>query len=144
MIVLDTTILSYAVGGDHELREACRDIVGMVRRRQLAGTTTIEVIQEFTHVYSRRRPRAEAVEKARDYVRLLSPLLATDTDALLLGLSLYEAEGARLGSFDAVLAAATMRSGARVLVSADRKFTGLPGVRSFNPVDGVAGLLAFI
>lgn len=142
--MLDTTVLSYAVGGPHALQETCRDIMAMVREDRIEATTTVEVIQEFTHVYSRRRPRSEAVEKARDYVGVLSPLLAADAEALLLGLTIYEAEGAELGSFDAVLAATAIRSGARVLVSADQKFDRISGIRSFNPADGAEGLLAYV
>ena len=47
MIVVDTTVLVYAVGADHPLREPCRAVVSGVESGRLTASTTIEVIQEF-------------------------------------------------------------------------------------------------
>ena len=55
MIVLDTTVLVYAVGADHPLREPCQLLVRAIADGTILATTTIEVIQEFTHVRGRRR-----------------------------------------------------------------------------------------
>jgi predicted nucleic acid-binding protein len=54
MIVLDTTVLVYAVGADHSLRRPCRDLVEAIAERRIEATTTVEVIQEFVHVRGRR------------------------------------------------------------------------------------------
>lgn len=45
MILLDTTILVYAVGTDHHLREPCRQLLEGVRDGRLRACTTVEVIQ---------------------------------------------------------------------------------------------------
>lgn len=133
MIVLDTTVLVYALGADHRLREPCREVLRHATR--LSATTTSQVVQEFAHVYARRRTRAEAVAHARDYVRLLGPLLVTDEQSLHGGLDAFELSP-RLGAFDAVLAATARRAGARALVSADTAFgtvEGLPWVAPGSP-----------
>lgn len=70
---------------------------------EITATTTVETIQEFTHVRARRRGRADAVDLANDYVELLSPLLVVDDTDLREGLRLF-VTSQRLGSFDAVLA----------------------------------------
>lgn len=130
MIVFDTTVLVYAVGADHPLREPCREVLRHAAR--LAATTTPEVIQEFTHVYSRRRSRAEAASLARDYVRLLGPLLVLEEQTLLDGLTIFvSAPG--LGAFDALLAAATLDAGASALVSGDQSFARVPGLPHVVP-----------
>ena len=103
MIVVDTTVLAYAVGGDHVLREPCRVILAAAV--QLQATTTVEVIQEFTHVCARRRPREDAVEYAGRFATVLSPLLVQDGDDLHEGLALFRTSPA-LGAFDCVLALA--------------------------------------
>ncbi len=121
MIVLDTTVLVYATGGDHPLREPCRRIVQAVADGQLAATTTVEVVQEFAHVRARRRSRADAVELAGAYADLLAPLLPVTLGELHAGLGLYRTSD-RLGAFDAVLAAAALAAQARALVSADTAF----------------------
>jgi predicted nucleic acid-binding protein len=54
MIVFDTTVLVYAKGADHPLRDPCRQLIAAAERR-IEATTTVEAIQEFVHVRSRRR-----------------------------------------------------------------------------------------
>ncbi len=132
MIIVDTTVLVYAVGDDHELREPCRALVAAVEAGDLTATTTVEVIQEFAHVRARHRSRADAATLARSYAALFSPLLVVEAPDLLAGLTLFETSGG-LGPFDAVLAAVAVRRGARGLVSADAGFTGIRGVHHLDP-----------
>ena len=142
MIVLDTTVLVYAVGTDHPLREPCRQLIRAIAGGTILATTTIEVIQEFTHVRARRRDRKDAANLARDYIELLSPLLVVEETDLRDGLRLFE-EGTGFGSFDAVLAAAARAAGAEALVSADTGFLGITAIKHVIPdADGVRELLA--
>ena len=136
MIVVDTTVLVYAVGADHRLAEPCRRIVDDVAHGRVAATTTVEVIQEFVHVRARRRDRDDAVALGEAFATLFAPLLVIDEVALRGGLRLY-ADHASLGAFDAVLASASLGAGADALVSADRAFRGVPGLRHLDPTEWV-------
>lgn len=140
MIVLDTTVLVYAVGGDHRLREPCRDLIRKIAAGRLRATTTVEVLQEFTHVRARRRDREDAARRTRDYLDLLSPLLVVGEDDLQDGLRLY-ARCDRLGAFDAVLAATAARADAAAIVSADAAFAEADVTHVVPDADGVAVLL---
>ena len=142
MIALDTTVLVYAVSADHRLREPSQQLIRATAGGTILATTTIEVIQEFTHVRSRRRDRKDAAELARNYIELLSPLLIVEETDLREGLRLFE-EGTGFGSFDAVLAAAAHAAGAEALVSADTGFSGIAAIHHVVPdPDGVRELLA--
>jgi uncharacterized protein len=121
MIVLDTTVLVYAVGTEHPLRAPCRELVSAIARGSVQATTTVEAIQEFAHVRARRRDRSDAAALGRDYAELLSPLLNIERQHLEQGLALFERTD-RLGAFDAVLVAAAAASGATALISADTAF----------------------
>ncbi|HEX9352280.1 MAG TPA: PIN domain-containing protein [Streptosporangiaceae bacterium] len=141
MIVLDTTVLVYAVGVDHLLKAPCQRLVRAIADGEVQATTTIEVIQEFTHVRTRRRDRKDAAELARDYIELLSPLLIVEEPDLREGLRLFE-ESTGIGAFDAVLAAAAHAAGADALVSADDGFSGVANIRHVIPdADGIHHLL---
>ena len=141
MIVLDTTVLVCAVGADHALREPCQRLVEAVSAGELLATTTVEVIQEFSHVRAWRTSRADAADLARDYIELLSPLLVVEEYDLREGLRLY-GETADLGCFDAVLAAAAHGVGAEALVSADRAFADIASIpHVFPDAKGVQELL---
>lgn len=141
MIVLDTTILVYTQGSEHPLREPCRRLVRAISLGEVQATTTVEVIQEFLHVRSRRRDRRLAVADARAYAHLLAPLLTVDEAMLREGLIVH-GSASSLGAFDAVLGAAALAAGAEALVSADSAFREVPGLRHVLPTDdGVASLL---
>jgi uncharacterized protein len=124
VIVVDTTVLAYAVGSEHPLREPSRQMVAAIRDGLVTATTTVDVIQEFAHGYARRRPRATAVAHARRYVTLLAPLLAPTEGDLDAGLRLFQDQEG-LDAFDAVLAATAIAHQAEALVSGDRAFAAL-------------------
>ena len=140
MIVLDTTVLVYAVGAEHPLREPCRQIVTAVRNQHMDGTTTAEVVQEFAHVRARRRGRDDAADLAMEFVDLLSPLLIIEEEHLRAGLGLLR-QSSHLGAFDAVLAAAAVGAGAAALVSADVGFAEVRDLRHVVPRAGVVDAL---
>jgi predicted nucleic acid-binding protein len=132
MIVLDTTVLAYAKGGEHPLQRPCRALMEAVVHKDIEATTTPEVIQEFAHVRARRTGRTVATVEARDLVGALSPLLTVDVESLSVGLRIYEVTPG-LGSFDAVLAAAAIGLSADALVSADRGFAKVNGLIHLDP-----------
>lgn len=131
MILCDTDVLAYAVGGEHALREPCRRLVQSHADGLIDLTTTVEVLQEFAHVYARRRTRKAAAGLTRQYAESLEVLLTEPRD-LALGLTLYE-EQPRLGCFDALLAAVALNRHAEALISGDRAFGDVPGLRWFEP-----------
>jgi uncharacterized protein len=132
MILLDTTVLVYAKGQGHPLRDSCRDLIQAIADGGIDATTTVEVIQEFVHVRARRRGRDEAARLGRDYAVLLSPLLSPNGEDLEDGLSLFERVD-DLGAFDAVLAASAANAGVRAVVSADTGFADVPHIAHIVP-----------
>lgn len=142
MIVLDTTVLLYAKGADHPLRDPARRLIAAVTDGDIEATTTAEVIQEFVHVRARRRGRTEAVTLGYDYAELLSPLVTVTAEQLHRGLEIFT-RCERLGAFDAVLAAAALYIEADALVSADTAFGTVPALTHVNPNEqGVTELLS--
>jgi hypothetical protein len=137
VIVLDTTVLAYAVGDEHPLRDPCRRILAAHGEGLVEATTTIEVIQEFAHIRARRRGRADAAALARAYLASFTVLVASATD-LERGLTLFENHPA-LGAFDAVLAAVALERGADALISADRAFASVPGLPWIDPATPAIG-----
>lgn len=137
MIVIDTTVLVYAVGTEHPLKEPCRSLISS---RIDSLTTTAGVIQEFVHVWTRRRPRGDAVALASAYLTLLSPLLNVPEPAVHDALELLDKHH-DLGAFDAVLAATARMAGCTALVTADRSFATIAGLTVVFPdAAGVSAL----
>jgi uncharacterized protein len=131
VILLDTTVLSYAVGAEHPLREPCRRLLQAHADGRIEAATTIEVVQEFLEVRARRRSRPDAVALARYYMAAL-PMLVTRAHDLEMGLALFERHPA-LGAFDAVLAAVALNERVEALVSADRGFDSVANLPWVDP-----------
>jgi predicted nucleic acid-binding protein len=139
MILLDTTVLVYAVGEEHPLRDPCRRLLAAHADGRIETTTTVEVIQEFAHIRARRRSRADAAELARRYSAAFS-LLTPTPEELDVGLGLFERHPA-LGAFDAVLAAVALARQCEALVSADGAFASVPGLPWVDPATPMLGRL---
>lgn len=138
MIVVDTTVLVYAVGTEHPLKEPCRTLIST---RMDALTTTAGVLQEFVHMRSRRRSRSDAVALASAYLKLFSPLLDVPEPAVHDALELLE-KHQDLGAFDALLAATARMAGCQALVTADRAFAAIDGLTVVFPdADGLSPFL---
>lgn len=131
MIVLDTPMLMYAVGGDHPLRSPCRDLIALVQDGTVRATTTVEVVQEFAHVRARRRTRQDAALLAERYADGLAPLLRPEREDLVDGMRIFS-RSRSLGTFDAVLAAAS-RNRQWTLASADRAFGRVEALLHLDP-----------
>jgi uncharacterized protein len=129
LIVVDTTVLVYAVGTEHPLKEPCRTLIST---RMDALTTTAGVLQEFVHVRSRRRSRSDAVALASAYLKLFTPLLDVPQVAVQDALELLE-QHQDLGAFDALLAATARLAGCEALVTADRAFAAIDGLNVVFP-----------
>lgn len=141
MIVLDTTVLMYAKGSAHPLRRPCRRLIDAIADGRLEATSTVEVIQEFVHVRSKRRERSDAAALGRDYADLLAPLMTPTGEHLRRGIALFE-RNERLGAFDAVLAATAIALDANAFVSADVAFADIHELTHVIPDDeGVDKLL---
>jgi len=142
VIVVDTTVLVYAVGSDHPYRDPCRTLVEAISQGDVRATTTIEVVQEFAHVRARRRGRDDAVQLASSFADLLAPLTHARETHLRAGFELWRRHS-EIGCFDAVLVAVARELGASTIVSADRAFGTVQGVEHTIPDEaGVAALLA--
>ena len=131
MILVDTTVLVYTLGADHRLRAPCRALLELVRDGHVRAHATVGVVQEFTHVRSRRHSRDEAVARARQYALGFAPLVQPGEDDLSEGLDIFETT-AGLGPFDAVLATVALRRH-WALVSADQSFGDVVGLRHLDP-----------
>lgn len=137
-VFVDTNVFLYALGTSHPYRDPCRTLVGKLARREIAGETSVEVLQEFMHVRRRRGPGMdEAVMRTREIMAWDLPLHEVGEDDLRLALELLTASG-RLPVRDAVHAATARNRGIDVILSTDRDFDSMPGFDRIDPADEAA------
>ena len=132
--LFDTTVFLYAVGSDHPYREPCRHVVALATDGALEGHASVELVHEFAHVRLRRTGDHElALADARDVAALCR---LHDFERRDLDLALELGGRHRLRDFrDAVFAATAFNRGMATILSADRDFETIDGLRRIDPAD---------
>jgi predicted nucleic acid-binding protein len=125
------------VGGEHPYRDPCRVIIERARRGGLSGEASVDLVQEFTHQRARRTgDRRDAVRRAR-LIPELCRLHDVERSDLPLALTLF-GDHAALSARDAVFAAIALNRGIDRILSPDRAFDGIPGLKRVDPLDEAA------
>ena len=131
----------YAVGAEHRYRAACREILSLAASGALVGDASVELIQEFVHVRTRRlNDRVESAEAGRE-ISAMCRLHSLELDDLRLGLKLFE-DSAHLQMRDALHAATALNRGIALIVSTDRAFETVAGLERVDPLDALDRLMA--
>jgi predicted nucleic acid-binding protein len=119
VILLDSNVLMYAVGGDHPFKPLAAALVSLADTGRFRVTP--RVLEEFGFVYARRgRTRAEAVEFVGEWASSFAPVEYASEEDLAAGFDLW-ANHSTIDVADGILAAQARRLDAQ-LVSADRGF----------------------
>lgn len=128
-IFLDATVLALAVGSPDHRQKACQDILAAVGEGRARVHASTEAVQELVF-HRARRGDPQAVALGREATSLCV-LHAFDEGVLELALTLMEAGSVR--GRDAVHAATAIRAGFTGIVSTDRDFEDVPGLRRIEP-----------
>lgn len=127
---LDTSILALAIGGEHSLREACRDYLRAAAAGSLQVHISVEALQELLFHRMRRGDRASAVAVVRD-VRAVCHVHPLDEAVVDRMLTLVDR--GTIGGRDAVHAATALVAGFDEIVTPDQDFEGIPGLTRRSP-----------
>lgn len=132
MLLIDANIFMYAAGADHPHRAPSVAFLRRVAAGQEEGATDAEVLQEILHRY-RALQRWSDGRRVYDLARRIVPLvLPVGSEHLDAARQLLD-EHASLKARDAVHAAVYFASGASELVSFDRHFDVISGLRRREP-----------
>ena len=124
---IDTNVFVYAVGQPGPLKQPCAEILRSIASREIQSATSVEVLQEILHVYSRRNRRAEAVTVARTLAGQVTQLLPI-TQAVFIHALTIHSRFPQLTAKDSLHAATLYHFGLTHILSADHHFDGLPGI----------------
>jgi predicted nucleic acid-binding protein len=131
-VFVDTAILMYAAGAEHPLRAPCRAIVRAVGARTIDAVTSTEVVQELLHRYAAIGRRSEGTALATATLDLFAPVLPI-THALMRRVPELLERYPTLSARDAIHVATCLHEGIAEIVSPDRAFDAVPGLRRIDP-----------
>lgn len=129
-VFIDTTILVHAFGGPSPERIAAQDIIMRAADDTLVLHASVEAVQEFLFHRIRRSDRGAAAEAARAVMGLC---ILHDFDSDILDRAIDLVSSTRLGGRDAVHVATALQHGFDSIVSSDRDFDDVPGLRRIGP-----------
>ncbi len=133
-ILLDANVFLHALGSDELLRPACQAIIDQLELGRFVGEASALLVNEIVHVRHRRsgdRQRAVRDSRAAAALLVVRPVDDLDIDSAL---DLFLAHDS-LQMNDAVHVAVAHRYGLTAVLSTDRGFDGIPGLRRVDPTD---------
>lgn len=130
---VDTAVFMYAVGGQHPLREPCRQVLRSIGGGELDATTSVEVVQEILHRFLALRRAMQGAEIATDALDLLAPVLPV-THAVLRRMPELVARYPTLTARDLLHVATCQHEGIGEIISPDRGFDAVEGLVRIDPL----------
>jgi predicted nucleic acid-binding protein len=131
-VFIDTAVVMYAAGTDHELKEPCQRILSRVADGELDAVVSVEVVQEIVHRFmALRRPELGA-SIASDTLDLFAPVLPV-THAVMRRMPELVGAHPTLAARDLVHVATCLQEGISDIVSPDRGFDTVPGIHRIDP-----------
>lgn len=131
-LFVDTSVLMYAAGASHPLRDPCVAVMRSIADGHLEAVTSVEVVQEIVHRYLgiRRPDIADAL--ARSTLDTFAPVLPI-THALMRRVPDLARRYPQLTARDLVHVATCIHEGIPEIVSTDRAFDEVPELRRIPP-----------
>lgn len=131
-VLIDSSILIYALGGPDPRRDPCRRYLRSVTAGRGLAYASVEMLQETVHHRIRRTgdPQIAAAE-----IREVAPMLIVlDFDREILERAIDLIERTPVRGRDAVHAATALAYGISAIASSDPAFDAIPGLRRIDPL----------
>ena len=138
MLLLDANISIYAEGREHFYREPCRAIMDRVKTRPGEYAVDTEALQEILYVYSNRGETARGINAVEDLLNLRPVIIPITVAEITATMRLMHGTPA-LSARDAIHAAVVVVHGLEGIISTDRGFDRIPGIRRYDPAELAAG-----
>ena len=129
---VDTAVLIYAVGAAHPLRESCQRVLAAVESGDIDAEISAEVVQELAHRYlaiGRHDAVPELVTRTLD---LFAPVLPL-THAVMRRVPELARAYPKLAARDLIHVAVCQHEGIAEIISPDRGFDAVVGLRRIDP-----------
>ena len=130
-VFVDTAVVMYAAGGEHQLRDPSRRVLSDIAAGRLQGVISAEVIQEILHRFiSIRRPDAGEAA-ATEAMEVFAPVLPI-THALMRRVPALVLRYPSLQARDLVHVATCIHEGITEIISPDRAFDDVTELRRID------------
>ena len=134
MKLLDANIIVYSLGQAHPYKESCVKVMVKVSQNTSDFAVDAELLQEILHIFQRRRDLETGIRASEYLVNLFSMVIPITVNEIKLASSLMP-RYPRLSARDAIHAAVVQTHGLEGIVSTDRAFDGIVGLKRYDPAE---------
>ena len=138
MMLLDANIAIYSEEQGHIYRDPCRIVMDQVRIKPERYAIDAETLQEILYFYSRQGELDKGVRIADELLARIPYIIPITTAEIREAMRLMHGTPG-LPSRDAIHAGVVVVHGLAGIVSADRGFDRIPGIRRYDPAELAAG-----
>ena len=131
MRLIDANVVIYAAGKAHPLLEEARKVLDRIAEGTSHANTDAEVLQEILHVYDGRRERRKGFDTVDDLLVLFPNPIPIGRKEVETARDLMRAYSF-LGARDAIHAAVVQTHDLEGIVTADKVFDRIKGVKRFD------------
>lgn len=124
----------YAAGREHPLKKPALNIIAKIQSGELDAVSSVEVLQEILYRYWSIGELQKGCQVFDDFETLIPAILEVKRDDLLLAKSLVLKHG-RVNPRDALHAAVMKNRKISTIISADRDFDLIPGIKRKDIVE---------
>ncbi len=136
MLLLDTNVQMYVEGREHPYRESCRKMSAKISPAGYAVDT--EMLQELLYSYAKRGEASRGIDAVEDLLSTFPTIISITAAEIRTAMRLL-GETPGIEARDAIHAAVIIGHGLEGIVSADRDFDRIPGLRRYDPMELAAG-----
>jgi predicted nucleic acid-binding protein len=129
--LIDTNVVIYAAGKAHLLQEEARRVLDRIAEGALHANVDAELLQEILHVYSARKERAKRFDTIDDLLVLFPNPIPIAREEIETARNLMRVNSF-LGARDAIHAAVVQTHDLEGIVTADKVFDRIKGVKRFD------------
>ena len=138
MRLLDANVAIYANGGEHTYRRPCQLLIEYTEIQPSEYAIDTEALQEILYFYSRRGELDKGIGIVERLLSRLPNIIPITTGEITTAMRLLM-ETPGLSARDAIHAAVVFQHNLDGIISADRDFVRVPGLRRYDPMEVAAG-----
>ena len=138
MRLLDANVVIYPNGREHTYRRPCQIIMEQTEIQSGEYAIDAEALQEILYFYSRRGEQDKGIGIVERLLSRLPNIIPIATGEITTAMRLLT-ETPGLSARDAIHAAVVFEHGLEGIVSADRVFERIAGIRRYDPIDVAPG-----
>lgn len=137
-VLLDVNVPMYAAGREHPLRAPAQRVILAVASGELEAVTDVEVLQEILYRYLRSGERQQGLAVFDHFQQLMADRILPVTAEDLRRVRSLAVSHPSLSPRDLVHLAVMQGNGLGTIITADRHFDGIDGIRRLDPADYAA------